>query len=92
MMETLEIVKRRLRLTSTAFDEAEITPLISAAKQDLKMSGVEIVEETDPVTLQAICLYCKAHFGDNDPDGRFQAAYVGLKNSMALCGDYHADI
>ena len=88
-MTTLEEVKTALRLTSNAFDESELLPLIESCKLDLSISGVKIISEDDALIRQAIKLYCKANFGNNEDSVKFQAAYDKLKDSLALCGDYN---
>ncbi|MGN0594807.1 MAG: head-tail connector protein [Hominimerdicola sp.] len=88
-MTTLEEVKTALRLTSNAFDEGELLPLIESCKLDLSVSGVKIISEDDALIRQAIKLYCKANFGNNEDSVKFQTAYDKLKDSLALCGDYN---
>lgn len=81
------MVRTRLRIKSNAFDEAEIRPLIEAAKQDLRRVGV-YAKEDDPMAVQAIVLYCKANFGFSQDEPRWQTAYEALRDAMALSGDY----
>lgn len=88
-MTLLEETRCRLRIVSEAFDEGELAPLIEACKQDLRMSGVENIDEEDPLTRQAVCLYCKAFFGYSEESEQFERAYTALKQSMALCSDYN---
>jgi hypothetical protein len=85
----LEKVKLALRIKNSAYD-ADIQDLIDACKVDLSMGGVEIIEETDPITAQAIKLYCKGNYGYGENPQKFIEAYEKLKQSMALCGDYKA--
>lgn len=85
----LSKVKTALRISNAAFDE-EIQDLIDAAKLDLLISGVGVIEETDPLIKRAILTYCKANFGFDNPDSvRLQKAYDSLKVHMSLVGDYH---
>ena len=86
-MDLREEVKARLRLKSTAFDSAEVQPLIDACKADLARAGVA-TDESNPLMRQAVVLYCKANFGYSDDSERYQKAYEGLRDSMALSGDY----
>lgn len=86
----LQKVKDGLRVTHSALD-GEILDLIEACKIDLKISGVIKVEETDPLIIRAIIVYCKANFGfDNVASEKFEKSYEMLKNHLALCGDYNA--
>lgn len=88
----LDDIKILLRITTTAFD-TEINDLISAARQDLILSGVDSTkanDDTDPLIKRAISLYCKANFGFDNPDAdRLQQSYNLLKMSLALSSDYN---
>lgn len=88
-MALIDDVKVNLRIKSAAFDKAEIQPIIDACKMDLKLSGVNKIEESDPLTQRAVVLYVKANFGFSADSERYQKAYDMLKNSMALSGDYN---
>lgn len=87
----LEESKQALRIKTDAFD-AEINGLISAAKSDLKLSGVseqKLNDETDPLIKRAVILYVKANFGWNNPDAeRLQHSYNMLKIHLALSQEY----
>lgn len=89
MQAILDEVKTALRLTSDAFNEGELLPLIECCKLDLSVSGVKRITEDDALIRQAIKLYCKANFGNNEDSVKFQVAYDKLKDSLALCGDYN---
>ena len=91
-MALIDDVKVNLRIKSAAFDSAEIQPIIDACKTDLKLSGVNKVEESDPLTQRAVVLYVKASFGFSADSERYQKAYDMLKNSMALSGDYNTEV
>lgn len=88
-MALLEDVKVALRIKSAAFDIAEIQPIIDACKIDLKLSGLNVIDETDPLLQRAVVLYAKGMFGYDDNSERYMQAYAMLKNSMALAGDYN---
>jgi uncharacterized phage protein (predicted DNA packaging) len=86
----LESVKLALRVTVSDFDE-EIQDLIDAAKRDLEIVGVDIIDETDPLIRRAIITYCKANFGYDNPEAeRFQQSYDMLKQHLSLSYDYRA--
>lgn len=87
-MALIEEVKTALRIRNTAFDD-EIQGLIDACKLDLSIAGVKVIKEDEPLTNQAIKLYCKANFGYDDNSEKFAEAYLNLKQSMSLCGDYN---
>lgn len=88
----LEAVKIALRIKNTAFD-TEIQDLIDAAKDDLRISGVLVLDELEPLVKRAIVLYCKAHFGYDNPDAdRFTTSYHMLKNHLALSGEHRESL
>ena len=91
-MALIDDVKTNLRIKSTAFDTAEIQPIIDACKVDLKLSGVNVFKDGDPLLQRAIVLYAKANFGFSTDSERYQKAYDMLKNSMALSGDYNTGV
>lgn len=87
-MAALDEVKLALRITNAAYN-SEITRLIDAAKIDLKTGGVEVIVDTDQLTLSAIVLYAKANFGMTNPDmDKYQKSYDALKTTLALSLDY----
>lgn len=87
----LQDVKNVLRVNGEDLD-MEILDLIEAAKADLVLSGLhkDRVIETDPLIKRAIILYCKAHFGYDDPKvaERFEQAYLSLKHHLTLSTEY----
>jgi len=88
-MALLDEVKTALRVSSTRFDTLEIEPLIEACKVDLRLSGVNVIEDDDPLIGRAVVLYCKANFGYIEDAERWGKAYEALKNSLALSSDYN---
>ncbi len=89
----LETVKKALRVTHSGLDEAEIVPLIEAAKKQLEIAGVKVIEETDPLIIQAITVYCKANFGYDNPDSeKFQNAFNSIKNTITQVGVYNGEM
>lgn len=87
----LNDVKSALRVDGDDLD-VEIQDLIDAAKADLQLSGVhhEKIVDTDPLIKRAIIVYCKAHFGYEDPKltERFQQSYISLKHHLTLSAEY----
>lgn len=86
--DLIEKIKRNLR-TKTKEAEEEISDLAAAAVQDLAISGVIVTNEKDPLTKQAIRLYCKGHYGYDEDTEKFLKAYEKLKEAMSLSGEYH---
>lgn len=82
----LNKIKLDLRITNQAYDE-EIKDLIEACKLDLEISGVasSFIKEDDPLIIQAIKIYCKAHFGyDNSDSEKLKESYSLLKQHLAI--------
>jgi|LauGreDrversion4_2_1035121.scaffolds.fasta_scaffold279627_3 uncharacterized phage protein (predicted DNA packaging) len=90
-MAMLDDVKDALRLSGTDLD-TEVSDLISAARQDLILSGVlSSIANVDNNALvkRAIILYSKTHFGWDNPEAvRFQTAYDTLKRHLTLSEDF----
>ena len=101
-MDFINDVKNYLRISTDALD-IEVQDLIDAAVADLKLSGVdpdkiiledvvveeETVTEADPLIRRAVTLYCKAHFGYDNPDhDKLLKSYDMLKNHLTLADDY----
>lgn len=84
----LQDIRKSLRITTEAFDD-QIKGLIDSAKTDMKISGVEVINEEDPLIKRAIDFYCKANFYIENKDAdRYQKRYEDLKEHLSLVGDY----
>ena len=94
-MAILNDVKAALRISSTAYDTAEIQPLIDAARADLILCGVldtKAADDTDPLINRAIVTYVKANFGYNNPDAdRLQFCYEAIRNHLTMSIEYGGD-
>lgn len=94
-MAIIDDVKLALRISQAndAFD-GEIDDLITAARADLVLSGVDpdkARDDDDPLIKRAITIYAKAHFGWDNPDAeRLLQSYDMLKMHLTLSGEYHA--
>lgn len=84
----LQKIKDALRVSGSDLDE-EIQGLIDAAKADLRLSGIT-KNEDDPLIVRAITIYCKAHFGYEEPAQAelFMKSYNALKVHLALSREY----
>ena len=90
-MALLDDVKKALRISNAEYN-TEVQDLIDASKLDLKITGIVETKiiDTDSLIKRAITLYCKAHFGYNNPDAdRLLQAYDSLKIHLVLSGDYN---
>lgn len=88
LMALLDDVKLSLGISHAKLD-SDISGAIAACKVDLSVSGVVIINDTDALTEQAVKLYCRAWYNYQGNSERWERAYVALKQSMALCGDYN---
>lgn len=80
-------IKRAVRVTTSLADE-EIKNLASACVAEMQIAGVYITDLQDPLGKQAVTLYCKAHYGYDEKTEAFREAFQGLRDAMALSGDY----
>jgi len=85
----LYTVKKSLRINHDLLDD-DIQDLIEASKLKMKISGVFVVDETDPLIIEAVKTYCKAHIGVlNDDKERYEESFRSQVEHLALCGDYN---
>ena len=82
----LEKVKLALRISTSAYDN-EILDLISAAKADLKIAGIQGAED-DPLSSRAVITYCRVHFGSPDDYERVKASYDEQKAQLQMATGY----
>lgn len=95
-MKLIDRIKIALRVTSAAYDP-EVEGLIAAARDDLTLSGIDPgaahAVNPDPLIERAIALYCKWHFGMDNPDAEgYERAYRALESHLALSSDYKATV
>ena len=86
-MALIDDVKMSLRILHNALD-ADVGANIAACKKDLSIGGVEVIDDSDALTIQAVKLYCRWQFDFNAKGEQHQKAYSMLRESMALSGDY----
>ncbi len=94
-MTLIDEIKPVLRVTSSDIGIiTEISDLIESAKMDMKIQNIDIAKvtdtgEMDPLIKRAITLYCKGHFGYDNPDAeRFINSYEKLRDHLSLSTDY----
>jgi len=86
-MATLDKVKMGLRIKTTAYDE-ELTDLITAAKLDLGIAGVEVPSTLDEIVARAIITYCKMSFGLPEDYDRLKMSYDEQKAQLVTATGY----
>ena len=83
-------VKTDLGITSDRRN-GDITTAIMAAEARLSMIGVETVDETDEVTVQAVKLYCRGWFNFQGDSERYEQAFEKLANAMSHAAEYQGE-
>ena len=84
----LNAVKLALAITVNDFD-GEITDLINAALADLDTNGIYATGmKNDPLIIQAVKTYCRAHFHSPADYDRLLAAYEEQKGHLMNCSRY----
>lgn len=84
----LKAVKLALAITVDDFDE-EIQDLIQAALYDLETNGVRALSmQSDPLIVQAVKTYCRAHFHSPADYDNLMAAYEAQKGHLMIAKDY----
>ena len=88
-MALLDDVKDALRVKSDAFN-GELEDLISSAKTDLGIAGVELPASLDKICETAIKAYCKFMFGNLEPADaeRWKRIYDENKAQLSTATGY----
>ena len=90
----LNDIKKYLRINHNEFD-GEIQDLIDACIKEFKISGIAssiIFGGNDPLVKRAISIYCKAHFGYDNPDREnLIESYNLLKMHLTLSTEYKGE-
>lgn len=86
--DLLESVRMALGITVDDYD-LEINDLIQAGIYDLQTNGVNALEmQDDPLIIQAVKTYCRAHFHSPADYDRLLAAYEEQKSHLMNCSGY----
>lgn len=89
----IDIIKISLRVSTTKYD-GEISMHINSALQDLGLAGILDAKldsaSLDPLVIQAISLYTKAHFSRTLPDeyDDLLKAYEGIKSRLRIADGF----
>lgn len=84
----LDLVKQAARVTTTAFDDLQLTQLIKAAQADLGIAGVIVPDEYDDIVAQAIVTYVLMNFGVVDEYERLKRSYDEQKSQLMTATGY----
>ena len=89
--EIIAKVKNDLRITHTALD-MDISDMVDACVEDLRIVGVQVVEPPDVTVLAAIKLYCRAAYTDDTGKAEaYMARYNAMKATLMMAKEYRAD-
>lgn len=83
----LESVKRALQLTTAIYDD-ELQELIAAGLADLGLAGVDSTLIMDPLIIQAVKTYVRAHFKSPEDYDRLLASYESQKGQLQIATGY----
>lgn len=84
-----ERMRGKLRISSKAAAiTQEIEDCIEACKRDMQQVGINNLDETDALIIQAITIYCKAEFGYSEKAQQFRQSYESLKLALSLMEEY----
>ena len=89
----LNKVKTKLRISHNELDD-DLADTISACLKDLEVCGVQAPvpdnpQETDPLILNAVKLYCRAEFTDDTGKAaEYMARYDALKSCLMMAEGY----
>lgn len=84
----LELVKKALRVSTTAYD-TEIQTYIDTALRDLAIAGVYVDSpETDKLIATAVITYVRMRFGSPENYEQLKRAYDEQKAQLMTATDY----
>ena len=86
----LAAVKENLRITTTALD-ADLQDDIDAALADLERVGIDVTDQSQPLIIKAVKLYCRWQQDYMGKSEQYCKAYTGLMQALSLAGDYIAE-
>lgn len=87
-MTTLEQVKQAIRRSHNKLDE-DLQADIDACMADLRVCGVVYADETDPLILNAIKLYCRStNTDDTAKAAEWLRRYESLKSCLMMAEGY----
>lgn len=86
----LAAVKENLRVTTTALD-VDLQDDIDAALADLQRVGIDVTDQSQPLIIKAVKLYCRWQQDYMGKGEQYCKAYTGLMQALSLAGDYIAE-
>lgn len=86
----LTAVKENLRISGTALDD-DLQDDIDAALMDLARVGIDVTDQSQPLIIKAVKLYCRWQQDYMGKGEQYCKAYTGLMQALSLAGDYIAE-
>ncbi len=86
----LEAIKENLRITTSALD-IDLLDDINAAIADLQRVGIDTSDQSQPLIVKAVKLYCRWQQDYMGKGEQYCKAYTGLMQALSLAGDYIAE-
>lgn len=87
-MTTLEKIKLAIRISHSKLDE-DVQADIDACLADLRLCGVIYADESDPLILNAIKLWCRSLYTDDPAKGaEYLRRYESLKSCLMTAEGY----
>jgi hypothetical protein len=90
VVKLLEAVKANLRISGTALD-TDLQDDIDAALMDLQRVGIDTSDQSQPLIIKAVKLYCRWQQDYMGKGEQYCKAYTGLMQALSLAGDYIAE-
>ena len=88
MAVALANIKTAMGISANVYD-AELTGLIASAEADLKLSGIIVYDDADPLIVTAVTAYCQANRGtDVDKRQKYAEMYKAQKRNLMLAHEY----
>lgn len=90
-------IKTSLRISHSHLDD-DLSDTVNACLHDLKVCGVQAPvpgdpQETDPLILNAIKLYCRAEYTDDtEKAAAYKERYDSLKSCLMMASGYREEV
>lgn len=86
----LAAVKENLRISGATLDD-DLQDDIDAALMDLERVGIDVTDQSQPLIIKAVKLYCRWQQDYMGKGEQYCKAYTGLMQALSLAGDYIAE-
>ena len=86
-MAILDDVKANLRISGNALDD-DIQGDIDAALMDLQRVGIDTSDQSQPLIIKAVKLYCRWQQDYMGKGEQYCKAYTGLMQALSLTSNY----